>query len=423
MVPWSAAGDLLRWWRHDILAISQQQAAERLSVQPSALSNWEHGARAVSIELDQLDAALDGNGVLADMLWALGTPKGLDARPVWDHAFRHGPGPVWAWIRSPSPRVRVSAEWGVARLDEEFTLEPNGQFITVARSVPESPIRYELDPPGWVDFGRGALPTQIPGADVVAGIDLMRRSSANGAFMQLFISNLAERVGGARGRDLAALGPKAIGSYLSATLRNRPIAQTEPWQIFEDEIAEIDRLRFGRLRRARGLSLAETATLLRHQTDLHIGKETLRRFETDVGQPHDRYLPSALDYALGGGGSLGLTCLASGEGPGSVSFPPYWYGPAWFEVDATGRPPTLRLQWGDWYRQIRVQTPALLSFTCTTPDAPIRIVTDSDVSWRFGVGVRSGAASINHNWVPASVSIAQRALSDTEGAIARSLRR
>ncbi|MDH4363605.1 MAG: helix-turn-helix domain-containing protein, partial [Acidimicrobiia bacterium] len=103
MVPWESPGDIVRWWRTDVLGLSQQQVAERLSVGSTALSNWEHGTRDISIGFDQIDHALDGNGTLADLLTLVGTPRGLDPCRVWSKVFPGPSRPIWAWIRSPEP--------------------------------------------------------------------------------------------------------------------------------------------------------------------------------------------------------------------------------------------------------------------------------------------------------------------------------
>lgn len=424
MVPWSSHGEILRWWRNDVLGLSQQQAADRLSVQPSALSNWEHDARAISIDIHELDRALGADGVLAGLLWSFGSVEGLDPALNWTHVFAGDSTPVWLWLRAPTTSIKIVAEWGVARLEPEVDLSPNGLFVFLAASVSESPVIVTLSEPGWVDFGRGTLPEAIPGAEVLSGVDLLRRSSASGAFMDLFISNLAGKLSGPRSRELvtlATLGPKAVASFLSGLSRSPEAKATGSWTPVPETVDELDRPRFARLRRARGLSLADTIDLLVKEADISISKETLRRFETDVGHPHVRHLPAALDEVLGGAGHLGLSRIRSDRGNGSISFPPFWHGPVWLELDGPSRERTVRLRWGDWYRQVRIVTPTLLAFTCTTPEAPIRITVDTDVSWSGGLGSRAGVTSIDHNWVPASVSKAQRALSDTEGALLRSL--
>ena len=108
---------------------------------------------------------------------------------------------------------------------------------------------------------------------------------------------------------------------------------------------------------------------------------------------------------------------------GLVSFPHFWYGPAWLEINGPGGERNIRLTWGDWYRQLHIEPPALLWFTCAAPDVPLRITADSDLHWSVGVGMRDGAVPINQNWTPVSIDVAQRALFETEHAFARAMRR
>lgn len=425
-VPWSSPGDILRWWRVDVLGLSQQRAAERLSVQPSALSNWERGARAISIDHAQLDELLEGDGALAGLLWSYATHTGMDPTTTWTHVFPGPSTPVWCWVRSAAETISVVGEWGVARMEVELDLGPNGVFFTLGVSVAESPAVVTLSEPGWVDFGRGPLPPEIPGAEVLSTFDLFRRSSANGTFMELFVGRMASNLASAKSRDLvafAAMAPRAVASYFSRLSKPKAIdAQPSGWDPVAEHIDEIDRLRFARLRRSRGMSLADTVDHLIKTTDISISKETLRRFETDVGQPHDRLLPIALDHVLGAGGNLGIMTMRSDQGDGLVTFPPFWTGPVWLEIDGPAMERVVRLHWGDWYRRLTVSPPALLWFTLSTPAVPIRVSAPPDVSWSMGVGRRPGAVSIHQNWTPSTIDAAQRALTETEHAFVRAMR-
>ena len=148
MESWRSAGDVLRWWRTSVLGWTQQQAADRLSVRHSALSNWERGERAISLDLDEVDHALDGGSLLRDLLWSHGTTDGLEPGRIWSWIFDGPSRPVWMWIRSPSSRIVVESEWGVARLEVVFDLGPNGVFLTNGATLPDSPIVVQLSSPG-----------------------------------------------------------------------------------------------------------------------------------------------------------------------------------------------------------------------------------------------------------------------------------
>lgn len=417
METWRSAGDLLRWWRTSVLGWTQQQAASRLNVRPNALSNWERGDRSVSVDLPILDQGLEGGGVLANLLWAQGSVAGLEPGRIWSWVFPGESHPVWMWLRSPSPELVIEAEWGVARLEERFEVGPTGTFITVGASMPDSPVVVQLSQPGWADFGCGVLPDGIPGAEVVSAVELMQRSSARGPLMDMFSSTLEAKVasGSPGAVDMAEAVPQAVESYLdrgTQTGRDRWVPRAEG-------LEAIERQRYARLRRARGLSLAGLADRLQSLTDLEVSRDTLRRFESDQGRPHDPQLPVALDFILGAGGRLAMLELRSGRGNGSVPFPPYWRGPFWFMIDGpdTAWPATILLRRGHWHREVDLDGPRLVSAHWFDPSVPLRISAAPEIRWSVGVGRRAGAEAIDQNWVPSTVDVAQQAVSEIEDAI------
>lgn len=419
MDTWRSAGDVLRWWRTSVLGWTQQQAAERLNVRPNALSNWERGQRAISLDLPHVDRALEGNHLLAGLLWAHGTPDGIEPGHFWTWVFPGESRPVWMWLRAPVERLVVEGEWGVARMEGCFDLGPNGLFITVGASLPDSPVVVQLSSPGWADFGTGDPPADVPGSQVVAALDLWKRSSADGPLMDLFSSTLEARVAaGAPGASrLAKAIPGAVESYLGG-----PRGQAGPrWRPRPDGIDEVERQRYARLRQARGLSLAALATKLKAETDQRPSRDTLRRFEIDVGRPHHPQLPVALDHVLGAGGRLAMLELRSGRGDGSVTFPPYWRAPFWIEFGAGDGadpwPATVLLRRGRWHRVVEIAGPGTFAAHWFDPSVPIRISAPPEVTWTVGVGRRGGATLIDQNWVPTTVDVAKQAVTDIEEAI------
>ena len=133
-------------------------------------------------------------GVLAALLGAVGTARGLPAAHVWTKVYPGPSTPVWMWVRGPGTSMRVEGEWGVVSFETTATLEPNGLFVTVGGSVAESPVVVELSTPGWADFGRGTLPEGLPDAQVIAAVDHVRPSSARSPFMELFAGDLQDRL-------------------------------------------------------------------------------------------------------------------------------------------------------------------------------------------------------------------------------------
>lgn len=405
-----------------MLGLSQQQVADRLSVKPTALSNWENDARAVSIELGQVDEALDGGGTLKGLLWGFGTPEGLDATTLWTKTFPGEASPAWLWIRSPAKHLHFMGEWGVARVDIDLELGPNGLFMTVPVSVPTSPIIVLLSEPGWVDFGRGELPVDVPGAPVISAISRAQRSSSNGSFTDMFFGNMADRFSRSRSRELARLSRRSLVSFFTSFGSGVERATEVPWPSVPVEPDAADRRRFAQLRLARGLSLVDAVQRLSDETGTDVSKDTLRRFETDVGEPHDRLLPVALDHTLGADGQLCLLELRADRGSGAVRVPTFWTGPVWIEFEGSDRDVTVQLTWGDWNREVSGVLPLRLAYHYAEPSVSLRISADPDVSWRFGIGRRDGAVPINQGWNPVSVDVAREAIDETEAALLAALR-
>lgn len=422
MVPWRRSGDVIRWWRTDVLGWSQQRTAEQLSVGPTALSNWEHGTREISIDIDQIDLALKGDGVLAGLLWALGTPEGMRPGRIWTKVYPGDSTPVWMWVRCPETSIRLEGEWGVVALEVTLDLGPNGLFVTVGASVSESPVVVQLSADGWADFGRGELPPSIPGAEILPAVNVVRASTATGVFMDLFSADLEERLTRSEGLEHRQ-SRSAIASILGGFVRSRATPASSPWPPLPEGTETIDRQRFSGLRRARGLSLAQAAGQVAESTGLTVSKDTLRRFEIDQGEPHDPLLPAALDHTLGAEGHLALVELRSGRGTGVVNLPRYWHAPIWISFDGPVDSADIELHWANWQRRLQGELPLLVVSHYADPSAPLRIITHRRVRWTAGLGRPAGAVPINHGWVPVSVDAARRAVSDTRNAVLDAIRR
>lgn len=420
MVLWRSAGDILRWWRGDVLGLTQQQAADRLNVQASALSHWERDARAISIDLAAADEALDGGHVLRDLLWAANTPRGLEPGHLWTQVFPGPSAPVWVWIRTPASKIFIQAEWGVARIDTVLEPGPNGAFITVGASVPDSPAVLYLSELGWADFGHGELPPDMPGAPVLSPVADFSASSADGRFMEFFRSHLQAQLAdpSTPGPRLDEVVPGSIKRFIADRTRREPVKEPhKTWPVHARGIDAVERERFARLRQARGLSRTEMASRVAELTNTAVSRDTIRRFELHVGRPHDPMLPVALDHALGAGGRLATLEIRSGSGPASISLPPYWRGPIWLSFDGPDDEVVALLHRKNWRRLLPISGTTLVSVHWFEPDVPLRIDVDRRVGWRVGVGRRADAEPIDQNWEPASVDVAQEAASKTHEAI------
>lgn len=425
VVAWQHRGEIIRWWRNDVLGLSQQHVADRLAIRPTALSNWELGSRAISIDFEHLDKALEGSGVLAGLLWGFGTPQGLEPVPIWSKTFPGPSTPVWMWIRSAAPEVKVAAEWGMFGFQATFRPGAGGVFVTVGASVAESPVLVLTSAPCWIDFGRGQLPAIIPEAQLHDAIEMAQPSTASGAFADMFAAQMADQMASSHGSQVADLyrrAPERTATFFNRYTSAKRTEPSPPTPV-PGGLDAVERLRFATLRQARGLSLAQTAERLVTTTGAKVSRDTLRRFENSTGEPHDRLLPVALDHVLGAGGKLTITELRTGTGSGSVQIPSYWRSPVWIELAGPPDTPAPELHWGSWRRPVDGSLPQLLVSHHAEPGAPLRIKGHPHLRWSVGVGCRLGAVPINHGWIPISVDAANRALTEAGEAVLEAVRR
>ncbi len=438
VLRWRSRGDLLRWWRDKVAHISQRALADRLGVARTAVTNWEKGSRLASLDVERIDQALDADGVLAGWLWAFDTPTGLAPRHIWSAVFRGPSTPVWMWIRCSEPDLVVEAEWGLYRFEGEVELGENGFLITLGVSIEESPVVVQLSKPGWVDFGRGDVPPNVPGAPELDPLSMVVPSSATGDFSKMLSSNIAKRFAESPPPEVAELGEEVLKPVESLFDTNRTADRAAKqaddsawvWPTISDGVGSVDRSRFSTLREARGLSLADTSQRLAELTGTKASKDTLRRFESDVGLPHDRLLPVALDHVLGANGHLAMVELAAGKGSATVNIPRYWAAPVWLEFwvdpecdkrggDGVGHR-VAELYWGSWRRSIDGELPLLL--ISHGPMLPLRLVVDPSIHWKVGIGRRVGAIPINHGWLPNSIDATQDALTEYQQVLLEALR-
>lgn len=392
--------------------LSQRELADRVAVGRTAVANWENGTRMASIDIGRLDRAMDADGTLSGLLWAFGTPDGLEPGRLWTNVFPGDSTVVWVWLRSEHPSIEVEAEWGVFRLEASEKVGPNGLFITVGASLDESPVIFQTRSQGWADFGRGSLPKRVAGAPVLEAVDLMQPGSATGGFVGLVYTNIAEQFAGEPPTEVLELDDKSrrqVETFLDDAGDSEARNTAKGWPQVGEGLDELERSRFVRMRQSRSISLQETAKRLGELTETTASKDTLRRFEGGTGEPHDPLLPVALDHVLGGNGHLALTTVSSGRGQGAVRFPPYWRAPVWLSFEGPGDRFTGELHWGNWRRRIEGDLPTLV--ISHSPMTRLRVIVPDDVRWTAGVGRRNGAIPINQGWVPASPETAKQALS------------
>jgi transcriptional regulator with XRE-family HTH domain len=214
-----------------------------------------------------------------------------------------------------------------------------------------------------------------------------------------------------------------VASFLNEMAR--PQLSPRPWPPLPERVGELERARFARLREARKLSLAETATRLRTATGASVGKDTLRRFESGKGEPHDLLLPARLDHVLRANGHLAVMAVLSSERSGTVTFPDFWDGPVWLEFERGDGDSTSRsvadLEWSGWRRTVEGDPPLLV--ICHGAPRSLRVTTAPGVRWVAGLGRRAGATPIDHGWVPNSVDTTRQAIEQYQGVLIDAMKR
>jgi hypothetical protein len=422
-------GALLSWWRTEVLGLSLDETAARLDRSVGTLRGWEADRRPATLDPFTIDRRLGAGRALGELLWASSTPSGLEPARQWSTVFRSGSDQSWIWVRHPeADPVAVFAEWGITHVRGRVETGGPGAIYWVPMSMPEQPMIVELSSPGWVDFGQGRLPDRLPGIPIVDVRDLVQRvpypSQSLGELGRLASTRLRR----------AEVGPVDRGnlpSRLAAMLLDDRRGDRRP-----DWVERLDghdapplvhhRAAIGHLRSARGLSLRQTVDLLRRRLDYDVSIHTVQRFETDSAwAPRDPHLAAALDTVLGAGGRLAGDDVGHGRGPGFVAFPHFWQGPVWIDLDGVEGPTLVRLRWGRWLKEMQVVGPSTLSTHCLQPDEPLIIEVPDRISWRAGVGRRSGARPIDRNWVPGDARYAAevRALALDRAATAFRIRR
>jgi len=369
---------LLRTWRAEVAALPASDVAASLGVGRSAVANWESGLRSPAPEvLVALDALYGAGGALVDLAGALGSPGGLDARAEWWHNYNAAGGPVWAWARCETASMRLQLRWGPLSLRVERRCDHRGMIVTVPASVANPPVRAEIDPPGWVDFGQGRIPRQlgIPRVNALAHVHL-----ADPADHALWIiaSRLRPALDG-DGRWLdklkALLGLRDDLIDEALTQAGPPVAVTD----LTDRTLSPSRdapyvwngARYRRLREARGLSQLDAAKQAGALTPASgVTDDQIALLEAG-GHPRIPDLAARLDVIYGADGhSLcqALSTTATGEGTIAISPPPWWTGPIWLvpSADDTTVPGQIVLRWPPWQQQLRLHPGTAL----TTRKAP-----------------------------------------------------
>lgn len=398
-------GLLLERWIDDVVRLPRSIIARRLRVGRSTLSNWIRDPERFPKNVGSLDAALGAEGVFESLCWACTTSSSSPPRRSWDHSFEDDVlAPVWAWVRpAVAGRCTVDFRLGVLALRSEFDASLEGCFVTSPVGVRNPPIRVTMDPPGWVDFGVGRVPSEL-GIPVVAATQATGLTVSPDIWVSIFGGHIRRVIGDVR-----------IASVASDNRLTVPLAQVAKRMLESDspvaastqvtasalgDLRSTPGQEFANVRKSRSLSQRQLADKI----GLGVTRSSIDRFERKDNLPRNfELLPAAIDHALECRGRLGQVTLAANlSGTAEVTIPPWWRGaPVWVQVSSPAR---VRLRWS-WYR--RDITLAAAGAALVThfggPPFILQVECDNESSFSVGLGHRPGALDVTDDWTFASL--------------------
>jgi transcriptional regulator with XRE-family HTH domain len=427
---WPGIGGLLRQWREDVLAEPLRIAAARANVSAATLSDWETAKVRISNEkIRLLDTAYGAGNALADLAWSLNTPLGLppdeaygiSPRRYWAHTFvatEHNPppgGPVWAWIR-PGPerpdRVQARLWWGPVGLHVDEPCGPAGVFVSCPVSVPHPPVCARMEIPGWIDFGRGVLPTQLKVTEIQAREHMEIYGYSD--WSTAIFTALLHRMLGTQGlterliKFARSERPDLIRSLtdrFAPKLEWQDLTDRAKYPAGEDYKPVFDPTNCTALRLARNMTQRELARIAEMLPPFSsIDHRVINRFEKGTALLEVGVRPR-LDSALGADGYTGWESVPveeQGREEALVSFPRYWVGPVTVCVkspttaNSRGR---IELLWGRWRSWIVIEDGTIVTMErCSPDDEPLLIRHEPGWTVLAGIGYEPRAVNINSTW-------------------------
>jgi len=408
---------LLVRWRNDVVNLPAVAVAASLGVARSALSNWESGRRSPDADaLASLDRVFGAGGALVGIASAIGSPQGLPARTIWWHNFPASGGPVWAWVRpgAPGARCGITAQWGVLGIRLDRRLDQRGLILSLPVSVSNPPLRFELDTPGWVDFGPGRIPRSLGIPSVSAAAHLRPMGLEQDPTFAIFASRLrplihspwlnqmTDRLGIARLCDESTEATNSISLAGSGGApANLSVGSGNDMHETCERPVRWAGAAHRRLREARGLSRAEVAARASAlMPDAPVSDDQVHLLESG-GHPRVQYLSSRLDVVYRADGQTGLDTVpvALEGGRATVSFPWWWVGPVWIGFTGPGHLAAVSLVWPPWRQQLHLE-PGTRVITRKPPGPTLPLAVEVPAGWTVtaGLGYRSDARDVNRGW-------------------------
>jgi len=437
----SSVSSLLTTWRQEVLCITKSDLARMLAgpnVEPDtwitnlsryeSLSSSSHRNPNREV-LRQIDDCAGAGGALEDLARAISTPKIFRASRSWAHNFQGQSRPVWIWIRFPDTTEKREAQLRCGNISAQVEIPAgeSGIFVTSEYSAPNPPILAELSQPGWVNFGRGDIPSAL-GVKVVRGFEIMRKTSRLLKFMEVIAKstisdgelkdNAASFVGLSRGPDQLSLDSETDGVA---------IVSDYEWPSHV-RFSQHERCDFRNLRLSELLSVEQVARLAtRMDPSLPLRESTLIRFEQGVRVKEWRSIQQRLDviYAADGRAANVLVQRESGSADLNYKFPDFWIGPVWvsFAIPLGSKGSVVQLKWGGWQRMLTVDEDVTVSFRKSqdgSENFPLGVVVPLDWLVQCGTGRLDGSVDLNDGWVPNKVSFLNQKFNEIRAVLGRS---
>jgi len=356
----------------------------------------------------QIDDCVGAGGALEDLARSIDTPKIFSKSRSWAHNFQGPSGPIWIWIRFPDSTDRCEAKLQCGNISALVEI-PKGEyaiFVTSEYSAPNPPVLAELSEPGWVNFGRGAIPPVL-GVTVVSGFEILKKTPRLRKFMEVIRKtslsdgelgeNAMAFLGVAREPDLPPLDSKYEGVTTESD---------DEWST-STRVSEEDRSDFRILRTSELFSVEEVASLATGMDPSRpLSDTTLLRFEHGLRVREWRSIQQRLDVIYRADGRAAQVEIErlSGNGYPSFLFPNYWIGPVWvsFAIPQGSKGGVVQLKWGGWQRKLTVSDDVVVSFRKSQDgDENISLEVLSPPEWdvRCGTGRVDGSVDINDGWV------------------------
>ncbi len=416
---------LLQRWL-DTSGLTQRELAARANVAESAVSNWVRRGRIPFDQLSNIDVALRAAGSFVQLAWASTTPTAVPARSSWDYNFASDhKGAVWAWVRVPEPaEVAIRLRCGVIAAELSALVGGDGLVLTAPVGVANPPVRIEIDPAGWVDFGTGAIPSEaaLRKESVIRHLSLRRDRVGSDLvyddYVRYFLSYLSywSSAGLQRIADLLQR-QDSIAPAASAPPPPAPAPAPAPApdsDLRVDTVVDLatppDWSLLKRAREGRSISTAVLASMVTNLADpleRDVTQDRIQRAERGVYEGAEgaegARLGAKMDRALlldGVAGPYELEALDGTSGTVEIVFDPWWNGDFWISPCAATE---LTMIHGWYQKRVVFEVDGGAIWTRAGNNyQPMTVTVDPAVELRWGYGCVRGAADANDRWRPAS---------------------